>query len=159
MTVLVNRNLVGRCGIYCGSCIIYRAYKDSEQLRKRVAERENCKPEDVRCEGCQTVLTNGWESKEWGKNCKIVNCLEAKGLEFCYECDVYPGCEKFRGLADHSLKYGESLTDNLKKIKLGQVEEWLEEEAKKWRCQKCGKPVSRHLTECHWCGANLLGRM
>jgi hypothetical protein len=155
VTVMVNRNLVGRCGIYCGSCIIHRAYKDSEQLRKRVAERENCKPEDVRCEGCQTVLTNGWENKEWGKNCKIVNCLEDKGLEFCYECDIYPNCKEFRALADHSLKYGESLAENLEKIKAGEVEEWLEEEAEKWRCLKCGKPISRHLTECHWCGAKI----
>ena len=124
--VLVSKNLVGRCGIYCGSCIIYRAYKDSEQLRKHVAERENCKPEDVRCEGCQTVLTNGWESKEWGKNCKMVNCLEAKGLEFCYECDIYPNCEKFRDLADHCLeKHREDLVDNLSKIEAGEVEEWL----------------------------------
>jgi len=154
--VLVSKNLVGRCGIYCGSCIIYGAYKDSEQLRKRVAERENCKPEDVRCEGCQTVLTNGWESKEWGKNCKIVNCLEAKGLEFCFECDVYPKCERFRDLAGHCLeKHREDLVNNLKKIETGEVEEWLEGEDKKWRCQKCGKPISRHLTECHWCGTKL----
>jgi len=45
VTVMVNRNLVGRCGIYCGSCIIYRAYKDSEQLRQRVAERTIVNPE------------------------------------------------------------------------------------------------------------------
>lgn len=152
---MVKGNLVGRCGIYCGSCIIYRAYKDSEQLRQRVAERENCEPEDIRCEGCQTVLTNGWESKEWGKNCRIVECLQAKGLDFCYECDMYPNCENFTELANHSLKYGESLTDNLKKIEAGKVEEWLEEEAEKWRCHKCGKPISRYLKECHWCGEKI----
>jgi hypothetical protein len=155
VTVMVNRNLVGRCGIYCGSCIIYRAYKDSEQLRQRVAERNNCEPGEIRCEGCQTVLTNGWNSQEWGKNCRIVKCLEAKGLDFCYECDIYPNCKEFRALADHSLKYGESLAENLEKIKASEVEEWLEEEAEKWKCLKCGKPISRHLTECHWCGAKI----
>ena len=153
--VSVNKNLVGRCGIYCGSCIIYRAYKDSEQLRQRVAERNNCEPEEIRCEGCQTVLTNGWNSNEWGKNCRIVKCLEARGLDFCYECDTYPNCKKFRALADHSLKYGESLAENLEKIKASEVEEWLEEEAEKWECLKCGKPISMHLTECHWCGAKI----
>ena len=149
---MVNRNLVGRCGIYCGSCIIYRAYKDSEELRQRVAERENCELKDIQCEGCQTVLTDGWESKEWGKNCGIVQCLRAKGLNFCYECDKYPNCEKFGELANNSLKYGESLTDNLKKVKTGKVEEWLKEEEEKWSCHKCGNPISRHLKECHWCG-------
>ncbi len=138
---MVNKNLVGRCGIYCGSCIIYRAYKDSEQLRQRVAERQNCEPKEIRCEGCQTVLANGWDrDKQWGKNCRIVKCLETKGLDFCYECDIYPNCEKFGDLANHLLKYSESLTENLKKIKAGKIEEWLkEEEAETYSgmCREC----------------------
>ena len=155
VTVMVNRNLVGRCGIYCGSCIIYGAYKDSEQLRQRVAERDNCEPGEIRCEGCQTVLADGWNSKEWGKNCRIVKCLEAKGLDFCYECDTYPNCQKFRDLADSCVRHGEQLMENLSKIESGRVEEWLEDEEKKWRCLKCGKPISMRLTECHWCGAKI----
>jgi len=145
--VLVNKNLVGRCGLYCGACIVYRAGKDSEELQRRVAERQKCKPEEIRCEGCQTVLANGWDVKgeEWGKNCKTVKCLETKGLNFCYECAEYPDCEKF----------GENLMENLDAIKADKVEEWLREEEEKWRCQKCGKPIAMHLTECHWCGAKL----
>jgi len=152
---LVNQNLVGRCGLYCGACIIYRAYKDSEHLRRIIAEREGCKPEEIQCEGCQTVLDDGWNDKEWGKNCKIVMCLEAKKLNFCYECDTYPECERFSRIADSCLKHGEDLTTNLNKIKTGKVEEWLKEEDRKWRCQQCGKPVSMHLTECHWCGTKI----
>jgi len=78
---LVNKNLVGRCGLYCGACVIYRAHKDSKQLQRKIAEQEKCKPEQIRCEGCQTASTNGWDEKgeEWGKNCKIFKCLEAKG--------------------------------------------------------------------------------
>ena len=33
---MVNKNLVGRCGLYCGFCLIYRAGKDSEKLRRAV---------------------------------------------------------------------------------------------------------------------------
>ena len=69
---MINMNLVGRCGFYCGACHIYRAYKDSEKLQKIIAEKENRKSEEIRCEGCQTVLINGWEKEEWGKNCKRV---------------------------------------------------------------------------------------
>ena len=75
---LVSKNLVGRCGLYCGFCLIYRAGKDSEKLRKSVARRSKCKPEDIRCEGCQTVLVDGWDNARWGKNCKIIKCQEAK---------------------------------------------------------------------------------
>lgn len=155
--VLVNKNLVGRCGLYCGACLVYRAYKDSEQLRKNVAKEAKCKPEGIRCEGCQTVLTNGWDVKgeQWGKNCKIVMCLEAKGLDFCYECDTFPECEKFHGIADYLLKRGENLMENLDRIKAGKVEEWLREKDEKWRCSKCSKPISTHLDQCHWCGAKL----
>jgi len=155
--VLVNKNLVGRCGLYCGACIIYRAYKDSEKLRRIVAEKENCRHEQIRCEGCQTVLANGWdvEGQEWGKNCRIVMCLEAKRMDFCYECDEYPNCKKFHLIADSCSKYGENLIENLNKIKAGRAEEWLEEEERKWRCQKCGKPISMHLTQCHWCDVNI----
>jgi len=151
---MVNRNFVGRCGLYCGACIIYRAYKDSAELRESIARDYRRSPEDVRCEGCQTVTLDGWDmDQEWGKNCLIVRCLNEKGLNFCYQCDTYPECEKFRGIAESCLKRGENLMENLEKIKAGKVEEWLEEEDKKWRCEKCGKPISMHLTECRWCGA------
>ena len=107
---LFDRNLVGRCGLYCGACIIYRADKDSKELKRRVAERQGCKPEEIRCGGCQTVLTNGWDvkSEEWGKNCKIVKCLTAKDLNSCYECTVYPDCESFHEIADSCQKIGEN---------------------------------------------------
>jgi hypothetical protein len=101
-------------------------------------------------------LTNGWDVEEiWGKNCKIVKCLEVNRMDFCYECSEYPDCKKFREIADSCLKHGENLMDNLNKIKAGKVEEWLEEENEKWRCHKCGKPIAMQLTECHWCGAKL----
>lgn len=149
---MVNLNLVGRCGLYCGACTIYRAYKDSERLRRTIAEENDCEPQQIRCEGCQRVLTDGWEVEEnWGKNCKIVVCLEAKGLEYCYECDTYPYCKKFRYIADSCLKKGEDLMSNLERIKAGKVKEWLREEDEKWRCKKCGKPIAMDLKECHWC--------
>ena len=153
---MVNRNLVGRCGLYCGACIIYRAHKDSVKLRESVARDYGRSREDVRCEGCQTVALDGWDmDQEWGRNCLIVRCLNGRGLDFCYQCDVYTECEKFRGISDSCLKHSEDLRENLKKIEAGKVEEWLEEDDEKWRCQSCGKPITMHLTECHWCGTVL----
>ena len=93
-----------------------------------------------------------------GANCRIVKCLEAKGLDFCYECDDYPECEKFHGIADHLVSRGEDLMENLEKIKAGKVDEWLEEEDTKWRCPKCGNPISAYLDECHWCQAKVKQR-
>lgn len=155
---MVNYALVGRCGLYCGSCMIYRAYKDSEKMRQLIAERAKCRPEDIRCEGCQTALTDGWDvqGQQWGKHCEIVRCLEAKELKFCYECDTYPDCGKFQEIYRSELRHGEDLVKNLDRIKAGDVEKWLEEEEEKWVCQVCGKPVSDY-EECHWCGARKKG--
>lgn len=37
---MTNKNLVGRCSLYCGACIIYRAYKDSEKLRQKLQNKK-----------------------------------------------------------------------------------------------------------------------
>jgi len=154
---MVNKNLVGRCGLYCGACIIYRAYKDgSQKLKEGIAKDNNCKPEDVKCDGCQLVLTSGWENDNiWGRNCVIVKCLEGKKLDFCFQCDNYPDCSKFQKWYGVFKKYGEDLINNLKQIKNGQIEEWLKEEEEKWKCKNCGKPIAMVLNKCHWCGKEI----
>jgi len=45
---LVDFNLVGKCGLYCDACVIYRAYKDGGTYLKRVAEHFKIPPEKVR---------------------------------------------------------------------------------------------------------------
>jgi hypothetical protein len=150
-----NHELVGRCGLYCGACIIYRAYVDTAELRQRIAEREGCRPEDIRCKGCQKALSEGWnvENQPWGRNCRILQCLEAKGLAFCYECDSYPKCDRFLEIANFRKEHGENLIENLRRIQSGQVEEWLGDEAEKWKYKECGNPLTMHLEEMSlvWC--------
>jgi len=36
--MMIDERLVGRCGLFCGACVVYRAYKDSEQLRQMLAK-------------------------------------------------------------------------------------------------------------------------
>ncbi|NIU39053.1 DUF3795 domain-containing protein, partial [Candidatus Bathyarchaeota archaeon] len=79
--ILVDRNLIGRCGLYCGACGIYRAYRDGGAYRERLASAFKCPPQKVRCQGCQALTPECW-----GNDCKIVKCLNVKGLQFCYEC-------------------------------------------------------------------------
>jgi hypothetical protein len=92
-----------------------------------------------------------------GKNCKIVLCLESKGLDFCYQCNDYPdNCQMFSFMYKDNLKRGENLIRNLSEIKQGKVEEWLREEERKWRCPECGKPTAMWgLKECYHCGKPL----
>jgi len=155
---MVDKNLVGRCGLYCGICEIYRAYKDSKELQKKLAKKHNCFPEEVRCECCQAMDVYAWShEKEWGKNCKIVKCLDTKELMFCYECSEYDTCQKHAEFAKICSGIGIDLRRNLRMLKEGEVEEWLSEQDRKWRCPKCGNSiiVSYDFKNCHWCGNKL----
>jgi len=146
-----DKDLVGRCGLYCGSCIIYRAERDSEKLRKCIAERNDCEVKEVHCGGCQTLVEDGWDSDEvWGKNCDIVNCLESRDLKTCYDCDDQ--CKTFENWYQEMLGQGEDLKENLKRRNEGNVENWLKEERERWSCLKCGSPLIINLDECHRCG-------
>jgi hypothetical protein len=152
---LVDRNLVGRCGLYCGACGIYRAYKDNGKYLQRLAERFKCLPEKVRCEGCMVLTPDSW-----GYNCKIVKCLRSKGLEFCYQCSEYEKetCEKFEKLAKSYLEEDEvDLRTNLERVKKGEIEEWLQESEERYKCPVCREPLSVGTIkkECYHCGADL----
>lgn len=143
-------HLVGRCGLYCGACTIYRAYQDDGEYLKKVAEFFKCKPEQVRCEGCQ-VLT----PECWGKECKIIQCLTSKNLAFCYECPQFNqhSCKKFEKLAKSYLEEDNvHLRANLDEIKLGRVGAWLEESRRRFRCPFCEKPLPVGSKTCYHCG-------
>jgi len=152
---MVDRNLVGRCGLYCGACGIYRAYRDGGEYRQQLADFFKCSPEKVCCEGCQALT-----QECWGIECKIVECLNAKELQFCYECTDYDKhtCEKFEKFSEEYLQDDHvDLRANLSRIKAGQVDEWLKESEEKFRCPSCGKflPTSSFRKKCYHCGKEL----
>ncbi|MFQ5883725.1 MAG: DUF3795 domain-containing protein [Thermoplasmata archaeon] len=147
---MADLSLVGRCGLYCGACGIYRAYRDGGEYLEKVAESFDCSPQLVRCEGCQDLTTECW-----GNNCKIVNCLRGKGLSFCFECEDLDACEEYSSLYEGYKELGANLKRNLERIESGDSEKWIEEEDERWRCRSCGKPVSYHMEECHQCGTRI----
>ncbi len=149
---MADLSLLGRCGLYCGACGIYRAYRDDGKYLERVAESFECAPELVRCEGCQDLTEDCW-----GHDCRIRKCLSKKKMSYCHECDEIEGCDKFTDLYQGYLEIGVDLRENLRRIESGEIQTWLEEQDQKWRCGTCGKPVSCHMEECHRCGAILVG--
>ena len=145
--------LVGRCGLYCGACVIYRAERDDPEWQKRLAEHFKCPPEKVSCQGCGVLTPNCW-----GNDCGMVKCLNEKGYEFCYECSEYEAktCDKFEEIWK---RYAEEdsvdLRMNLSRIKEGKVEEWLRESEKLYTCPHCGKPITTGAKKCHHCNLKL----
>ena len=148
-SLIAENNLVGRCGLYCGACTIYRAYEDSGEYRNRVAAYFKCPPEKVRCEGCQALTPECW-----GNDCEIVKCTTAKGLSFCYQCPQFDdeSCMKFEDLAKRYMENNVDVRSNLSRIKAGQVEEWLGESKERFKCPYCKKPLTEGSTKCYHCG-------
>jgi len=142
-------SLVGRCGLYCGACAIYRAQRDDPERRTRLAKRFNCLEEEVCCEGCGALTETCW-----GSGCKLVLCLNERGYRYCYECPQYGAdtCEKFARLAAGYREDGVDLRANLAVIQDGRVGEWLEESARRYSCPECRNPLSLTAAVCPRCG-------
>jgi len=152
----IKRNLVGRCGYYCGACEIHRAFKDSPRLRIELARKHNCQPGEVRCEGCHALHLGGWSRSDgWGTSCTVLECHHDHGLQFCFQCPEERPCRRWSGMSRRYRKRGMSLRANLDMLRKGRAEEWLAEMDRKWRCQQCGRPIiaSPEHEHCHWCGA------
>jgi len=152
---MVNYALVGRCGIYCGSCALYRAYKDGGEYLRQKSKEWEMPIEQIRCEGCHALTPNcaGYE-------CKIVRCLDSKGLEYCFECIEYEqhACEKYEEGARKCAENNVDLRTNLERIKAGETKAWLEECEDKFKCPSCGNPLpvlGWDKINCYHCGVNL----
>lgn len=148
MTML-NQTLVGRCGLYCGACSIYRAERDDPEYRKRLALRFDCPVEKVRCNGCGALTTDCW-----GYDCKFVKCLRGKGFEYCHECPEYQkrACQIYEEFSKNYLEEdGVDLRKNFEMIKAGKIDEWLRESKEFYTCKFCGKPTVAGAKKCHHC--------
>lgn len=144
-----KQDLVGRCGLYCGSCVIYRAERDSPEKQKQLAEKWKCAPEKVRCNGCGALTSNCW-----GFDCKFVVCQNKKGYKFCYECPDYDSkiCKMYEDLSKSYLEEdGVDMRKSLAMIKQGKIDDWLELMNGKYTCKFCGKPTMTGAEKCHHC--------
>jgi len=153
---MADYTLVGRCGLYCGSCPLYRAHRDRGEYLHHVSKEWEMPLERIRCEGCHALTPNCA-----GSQCKIVHCLNSKGFEYCFECLEYEhrSCQKFEESAKKCADANVDLRDNLERIKTGEVEVWLKECEEKFRCAECGKPlpVFKWISKkaCYHCGFDL----
>ena len=144
----VNHALVGRCGLYCGACDIYRVFVDKKgERQKRMAEFFKCKPEQVRCQGCQRPTQD-----DWCLDCKIIKCLNKKGYAYCYECGMIITCDIYQEL---NKRYNNLPFENLKKLQADGEEKWLKEQICRWTCPQCGAPICYGEKECTTCNSDL----
>ncbi len=125
-------SLIAPCGMNCGICMGY--------LRKKNT-----------CPGCRELDDTAMVSCV---RCIIRNCetIRTNQSGFCYECPKYP-CRRLRELDKrYRTKYGMSMLENLEFIREHGLSAFVEKEAERWRCKKCGGVICVHRGYCFTCG-------
>ena len=124
-------NLIAPCGMNCAIC---RAY-----LREK-----------RHCPGCRG--SDAQKSKS-AIRCAIKNCPEIQKSKagYCFECTEFP-CARLKQLDKrYRTKYKMSMLENLVFIEANGLSEFIEKEAVRWRCSKCGGTICVHRTRCSTC--------
>ncbi len=145
-------DIVGRCGIYCAACPIFRGSRGDEEAKRFAKNIWKTPANRMTCDGCHNL---GLESH--GIDCPRRKCMDAKGVEYCSECSEYPTdkCKNFETMDAYFTKRKQSLRANLSRIASGDVESWLSEQAKLNSCPDCGHPLFWEEKRCPECGKPL----
>jgi hypothetical protein len=145
---MMEEYLVGRCGLYCGACGIYRAERDRPKLQAWLAEHFGCKLEEVRCVGCNPEAPGCW-----CQDCKRAECLQGKGLESCAFCpDADPAsCSLLAEMQEQYLDWGFDLAASLTLLRKAGPEDWLKCMKGLYTCPACGTKLTFNDKSCPTC--------
>ena len=95
-----NPDFLSPCGLYCGVCAIYIAYRDNNvKLKERLVNlykggtpgkgtlpnSESLTVEDIRCRGCLSD-----DQFMHCRQCEIRKCRKEKGYTGCHQCNEFP---------------------------------------------------------------------
>jgi hypothetical protein len=146
-----DRDLAGRCGMYCGSCPVHRASRDKDE--KKIFELSfstRCTIDQIKCEGCGTQ-----DRFALSKGCIFRKCSIGRGIESCGLCPEFP-CDTLKGLYDEDMRRRGEAEKNARRIKEAGVDEWLDEADARWRCKHCDSRISLDIKACRICKALIL---
>ncbi len=148
-----GEHLVSACGLYCGSCTLYRVRhdperKDANSVLKAFAERFNVPVEGVYCEGC---LSEGPRSP-FCDECEIRRCaMTTTGVTRCADCSKFP-CGLLIKFNNDGVPHHRDIMKNIRRQQKIGAYEWYQEEHERIRCQFCGVSLDWYAQICHRCG-------
>jgi hypothetical protein len=165
-----GEHLAAACGTYCGACPAYIAkHGEDEQIKLRRQKRSSSGSAKVLpgippsnwmdgllCDGC----LSGGKLAAHCQRCNIRLCaLNKQSNSRCSGCEELP-CYRITNLMNMgNYLHRKEYLPNLKKIREMGVQKWVEYEAERWRCPKCGLPMSWYDAECIGCGEPRSGRL
>ena len=123
--------LIAPCGMNCALCMAYQ--RDKKKCPGCLADDKDKNPSCVRCvvKNCETRIENKWDH--------------------CYPCGRYP-CARIKQLDKrYRTKYNMSMIENLGHIRDDGMDSFLQQQAERWTCQKCGKELCVHRDYCLNC--------
>ena len=137
----MNEELIAPCGMNCGICSGYLAYKnDVKNKGIRMTYCTGCRPRNKQCAFLK-------------KRCPPLLSGEIK---YCYQCQDLP-CKTLLNIdRRYRTYYRMSMIDNLKYIKENGIRQFLEKEREKWQCPECGEVICCHNGICFNCGLDKL---
>lgn len=151
-----KEHLVGACGIYCGICPAY-TNKHGRDKKKFPPEPVNNSIDGfvsymnkIECDGC----LSGGKLTGHCQNCSIRLCAAEKQENHrCSDCEELP-CHRLTNLINQgNYPHRQEYLPNLKKIREMGVQEFARYEDARWRCPRCGQPLSWYDAKCPGCGA------
>ncbi len=131
--------LIAPCGMNCALCASHLA------LRYDVKSKGVHIPY---CRGCQL------RDKQCAFLKKQCSRLKLKQVQYCYECPAFP-CKNLRGLdTRYRSLFHMSMIENLQYIQDYGIQQFLEEEQKRWKCPACGEVLCCHNGLCFQCNVD-----
>jgi hypothetical protein len=130
------KSVTAPCGIDCFNCELFESNcANNPEIVARLSKAMNLPAEKVGCKGCRV---QGGCRLHWN-NCDTLDCVTAKGVDFCYECSDFP-CRKLQPVADEAIRYPHNIkVYNLSRMKSAGIEKWAEEAAEIRRLYFKGK--------------------
>lgn len=163
MTGSGKEHLAAACGTYCDACPAYIAkHGEPEQSQTAPQKRSSSRPEEPQenvppadwmdgllCDGC---LSGGILAAHC-QTCEIRLCAaNTQNDARCSQCTELP-CGRITSLMEMgNYLHRDEYLPNLVKIREMGVQEWVKYEEERWRCPRCGQPMSWYDARCAGCG-------
>lgn len=126
----LSRSHIAPCGMNCALCMGF-------QREKR------------KCHGCNIDDPN---KPGYCRSCFVVTCEKREEEDLCFDCEDLP-CKRIRQLDKrYRSKYHMSMMENLQFIREKGIDQFLENERKRFTCPNCGLLISVHRENCMNCG-------
>jgi len=121
-----RKALTAPCGLDCFNCEIHEDNLTGE-VAEAIARNLDVPSDEIACKGCREQDGKHFHLPLDG--CATLNCVKARRVEFCFECNEFP-CDFLAPMADKAARYPHNMKlYNLCRIKKVGLDRWIEEEA------------------------------